>query len=311
MQDGLEKAIELINDFLEEDFFKEDSLKERIKNLETFSFLNLNTNREYHNIKKDISVYEIHKYGYYNIVGGEPIGRGKPDDYDDMNITRAIHFVLYHDRLPNIRWEDFKWEFNSPDEIPQEVNYRGDTINTFNTLINEGEYKEFFKDIENGDNLIKKIEDFLYLAFSVGNFMLLPNKKSPKYYNNTLNQWKGVGSDWRDYFDKFLHFMKEPDEIILEYTKVNSEIYDLSNFEKFIDDNYLNAYIGENGMININFAPHIRHWKCDYTKNKEEYAEFINKYIDTATDRIKKRAETICKELEKKLATYDKMKSNR
>ena len=285
--EGLVKSKKLINDFIG------DLLCGDIKKLDNFSFLNLNTNEKYHQF--EVKPKYIYKYGSYNKIGAKFVPHSyKYEDYDDMNIVRAINYVLYHDRLPNLKWDDFEWEFNSFDDLKPR-DYRGDTINSFHTLINEDLYKTYFEDVKSVPNIIEMIDKFLYFAFSIGNFMLLPNIFIG---NQTLNMYRGCYLG--DYFDLFLNHLKNgTNDKINEYIKINKGICDLSDFDKFIKGNYLDCYVN-NGEIDFYLSDHLKQ-RYSNSYDKEEYAKFVKEYIEKASDKIRTRAVTIRKELSEKL----------
>ena len=304
---GKEQSENLIKDFVH------NVLDDNIDSLKDFSFLNLNflSRDKYIEDKyKDkitpeqtkiygdyiIKTYQNGKIEYYN--------RNATDDYDTMNLSRAICYILFCDKLPNLTWEDLMWEIPHGKFNTIKCNYRGETINTFQTLIDENGYKEFFKDIPNSIYIIKKIETFLYKVFSIGNFMLLPNKKIG---SKSLNTYKGDYNGMRDYSDTFFKCILniENNETINKLKETNSFWYnfkDKNNIKKFIEDNYLQDYFNDNCELNYSFSHHDRHGDYDKTKDINEkyiYALHICEYIDTVTELINKRADRMIIDLKK------------
>ena len=165
MSAGLIKSKALLHGFIDK------ILNGNLENLKNFSFLNLNSDIKYHKII--ISELDIKTYGgYFHKNNGDFTLHQNHNDYDDMNIIRAIYYLLfgYNKKMPKIVWEDFDWEYNVVKPDYNNYVYRGETINTFNTLIDENNYMEFFKDIKNSDEFIKKIEKFLYKVFYYSSF---------------------------------------------------------------------------------------------------------------------------------------------
>ena len=299
-EDGKIKSTKLINDFIVK------FCNNKIENLKNFSFLNLNTNMKYHQPDYNIEIQDIKKYGgyFYNKTREKYTLHQWENDYDDMNLIRAINYLLYsskENKLPGLKWDDFDWEYENFRPDYNEYMYRGETINTFQTLINEDAYKEYFKDISDSKNFIEYIDEFFYKIFTIVNFMLLPNKKVG---SNSLNTYKGrcLG----DYFDRFvLHILKGDNEFIEELLKAN-EFYFQRNNENFINDfitkNYLQDYIDTNNIVNINFAPYYKHQYFDNSssvKDKELYANYIRDYIKVVSAKIDNRADMMIKDLKK------------
>lgn len=300
---GKEQSVNLIKDFIK------DVLNSDIDKLKDFSFLNLNTDIKYHQDEyKNIKPEHIEKYGGYFIKKGcKPTLHQCVNDYDDMNLIRAINSLLYiyeQNKIPNLAWDDMNWEYENSKPEYENYNYRGETINTFQTLIDEKSYKDFFKDIESSGYLINKIEKFLYKLFTIGNFMLLPNKK---FNLVSLNTYKGDYNGMRDYSDTFFKCILniENNETINKLKETNSFWYnfkDKNNIKKFIEDNYLQDYFNDNCELNYSFSHHDRHGDYDKTKDINEkyiYALHICEYIDTVTELINKRADRMIIDLKK------------
>lgn len=292
---GKEQSVNLIKDFIK------DILNSDIDKLKDFSFLNLNTDIKYHQDEyKNIKPEHIEKYGGYFIKKGcKPTLHQYVNDYDDMNIIRAINYLLYacgNNKLPELFWNDLNWEYENCKPDYNEYNYRGETINTFNTLINETYYEEYFKDIENGASFISDVKNFLYKVFSLGNFMLLPNKKVG---SKSLNTYKG--SCLGDYSDLFFNHIIKSDNEFINLLKNKNEKYFKLDFDNFIKLNYLQDYFSGK-EINYNFTPYYRHYyfdECQDIEEKEIYANYIRHYIKEVEKRIDSRADRMIIDLKK------------
>ncbi len=275
-----------------------------IDKLKDFSFLNLNTDTKYHQdeFKNKIGTEQIEMYGGYFIKNGHKSTLHQDiNDYDDMNLIRAINTLLYinskNNKMSELNWNDLNWEYESEKPKYEKYKYRGETINTFNTLINESYYEEYFN---YNKTLVDKITKFRLKVFSMGNFMLLPNIKIG---SKSLNLYKG--SCLGDYSDRFFnHILKKDNEYINELLNINPFWYnsfsDKKDIEDFINYNYLQDYFDNNNKLNYNFAPYYAHWFFDKAQDIEEktiYASYINKYIDIVTDKIDKRAERMIADL--------------
>lgn len=283
---NVKKCVKLINNF------KKEFLGDKIENLANFSFLNLSDNEKYHDDKvkkiyKNDTTREklIKKYGGYYTKklkeGKIYTGHYVIDDYDDFNITRAINYLLYHDKLPKAEWEDFRWEYEG--EKPRNpLTYRGETINTYHTLIKD-------------ENLHNK---FLRNVFSIGNFMLLPNFG---YYKRRLNMIKGnCYNKYKDYADLFFSDLYPDGKLATEGDL--KDIIDLNKdylpqtFEEFCEIFYLEDYI-ENGKPKLVFTKNNIDKPYCYWEKSGGYEDFVEQYIEISTKIIEKRAECICKYL--------------
>lgn len=229
--------------------------------------------------------------------------KGICDNYmnsDSSKYAKAFYLLLWDD-IPYI--ENF-------DEY-----YGGDTINSFNTLFNNGvNIREKFKD----DNaFLQKIENFESKVYCLANFMPMPKKK-PKdaYYQKTINEYRSLGNIsnsetiyyYKDYFDVFLKNMKNIFEVA-EKNKIDEHLealVDANNFyfgEKYINydiktfriKNYLDNYIDKRGTILIDFQKHYT--AGDY--NVTDFKDIVSEYIDVVTNLIDNRAIKIAEALKK------------
>ena len=212
-------------------------------------------------------------------------------DSDDSNIARAIYVAIWADKLPMLSLEN----------IGSGCLYRGDTLNTFNTLFSEnlrGLYK-----YTNDEKIVSKVENFRKICYSIGNFLPLPNKS---ILSQTINTYRGINS-WHDYQDKFLLELQKclnnennKDDFLFELIKENSFYFDYINnsFENYIKINFLEDYIENNEVKNL-FSPYFYHWmnKNITEENKIEYVAFVENYIDITTNIIINRAKKIVKKL--------------
>ena len=279
--------------------FKKTFLKNDINNLINFSFLNLSDNEIYHD-EKIKAIYTNNKTkdqliktfgGYYKKLlkdGAECFtSHYVINDYDDLNISRAINFLLYHDKFPNLEWEDFRWEYKGA-KPRNPLTYRGETINTYHSLIKDEESHK----------------EFLRVVFSVGNFMLLPNFG---YYNRRLNMIKGnFYGKYKDYADLFFMDLYPDGELakdgdFAEIIELNKDFLP-QTFEEFCEIFYLEDYI-ENGKPKQVFTKNkINKPYCYWEKSEDEkgYQEFTEQYINKSTEIIKNSAEQICRKLHEK-----------
>lgn len=173
-------------------------------------------------------------------------------DCDDTNITRAICFILWGEIFPDITFSD----------IGTGNKYRGDTLNTFHTVL--GAYlpdKHSCLGIEksNADNRLRVLANKFHAIYhSIGNFILLPNiAETDKKRAYTFNTYRGIA--YKDYFvdDK-------PQEIFSPF------IYCLRKRQEWTNS------------------------------EKSFYIEHVEKYIISATNIIQNRAKKIIEKLSMK-----------
>ena len=219
---------------------------------------------------------------------------GCPDrsfDYDDTNLARAIYFIIWKD-LPEM----------DISEIGTGKKYRGDTLNTFNTMFSADLSR---CDILSGGNkeLCDKAEVFRDICYSLGNFSVLPNISIPlsKNKETTINLYRGNWNGWKDFYDTFLRELNlclpesnNANEVLAELVKANSFYFlQIDSISKFKDINFLSPYFTEGDTIKELFKHDFYGWKLD----SKAYIGFANFYIDKATEIIKYRADVIIQKL--------------
>lgn len=242
----------------------------------------------------------LEKYNLYNTLYDKKYGElqniGNPEKFDPDNseIAKAIYFIVWHKQLPEIELS----------QIGTGKLYRGDTLNTFNTLFGKN-YKRLNEFGSSNSILMQKVKEFEQLYFCIGNFILLPNISAiPDGYKNpvTLNTYRGSFIRWKDYFDKFLyeleHCMNTTSDIIkdkgLYHLYKANEFYfnKFDTMEKFVTLNFLEMYFPMDKTNLLPFKNGITNWN----KNRcNEYIDFSLKYIELATDIIKVRGNKIVK----------------
>ena len=219
---------------------------------------------------------------------------GCPDrsfDYDDTNLARAIYFIIWND-LPEM----------DISEIGTGKKYRGDTLNTFNTMFSADLSR---CDILSGGNkeLCDKAEGFRDICYSLGNFSVLPNISIPlsKNKETTINLYRGNWNGWKDFYDTFLRELNlclpesnNANEVLAELVKANSFYFlQIDSISKFKDINFLTSYFTESDTVKELFKHDFYGWKLD----SKAYIGFANFYIDKATEIIKYRADVIIQKL--------------
>lgn len=239
---------------------------------------------------------------------GESKYVGDVVDPDMYRISQAIYIVLWGD-LFDLAFENMgSW---NPENT---FAFRGDTMNSFGSLIgreNKKEGREFafracFYDADKNSELWVKIQKFYKMYHNIGNFIILPNRGNCE---NGINGIKGEYWFIREYFDWFM--LK-----VFEYQKrIKQGAKSLTRFENQLH-------------MNPEYAPNfmeIKEWKerfflepyfrgdepellfqtplqdrlkitsaTDSGKKyygKEEYLSLLEDYIDKSMDVITYRAD--------------------
>ena len=264
----------------------------------------LNLVKEFRDEFLHTNIDELANFSFWDVAGHEKYD-GKytgPDDPrfdgDRINIVYAIGYLLYHDsNLPNGL------------TLGDSMNYSGDTINTFRTLFGN----RFKNDKQNGEEKVeslfhfseseKKIKNEFFRTYQkFGNFYVLPNGSKA---GDTLNKYRGIQDDYRDFFDIFLYQLDlclkgraadiDLDSIVKE-PKLNSDFFKkYADIKQFCQQFYLADYL----QIDYNHPKTLNEKKCYWYSfislgiTEEEYKKFAFGYITKATELINKRSKKI------------------
>lgn len=216
-------------------------------------------------------------------------------DCDDTNIARAIYSVVFKDVWPDLTYESIT-----------KKKYRGDTINTFNTLfgrIDRSEIKGFDR-IAKDSKIRPMVINFYTTYHTIGNMMVLPNKFVGR---SSLNLYRGCHHIWRDYIDRFLaelylNLMGNPNDVKLDQLiKANSfafkDYYGLDGFKRLIHGLYLEDYIVDDVPM-VESAGYYW-WKKNLDKQK--YLDEALRYIVTSERIIKRRSLLIVNKIKERI----------
>lgn len=122
-----------------------------------------------------------------NAVLGCPNRRFDPDD---TNLMRAVYCIVFGDVWTNLSLE------NSGDG-----KLRGDTINSSATFFSYPWNDKFTPKWEPSIELTEKIKNFQHTFHTIGNMMVLPDKRIDGW---SINKHRGCHDEWHDYEDRFL-----------------------------------------------------------------------------------------------------------
>ena len=165
-------------------------------------------------------------------------------DQDDTYIARLVMYIIWKNELP---------ELTNFDDIGTNKKYRGETINTFNTLFRQdccGIDK--FLDNTPEDNQLKTIiKEFKKEYTTIGNFMLFPTDTDNNGKNINLLKMS-LSNDFAD-----LYFMSIWKDGLYEYVSnmgnINKKYFEkFKDYEYFCKVNFLTEY-ENNGKPKIVF----------------------------------------------------------
>ena len=217
----------------------------------------------------------------YGVCGGNSF------DCDNTKLSKAIYLLVFEDV-----WNDLSFV-----SLEKGV-YRGDTINSFNTTFGKVDITGGFAGLNRfnpDENLQQRVLKFHSLYHTIGNFMVLPNACVDVY---TLNTFRGVYHQWRDYVDKFvgaLHLLltspqsvnnEEFHQLITANIKDFEPYYHQDGFELLMDKLLLNDCIDQDGMPKQLFDV-VYHW--DKRLTRDIYLRHVNQYLDFCESFIEKR----------------------
>ena len=221
---------------------------------------------------------------------------GRKFDPDDTNLMRAIYCVVFGDV-----WENLSWENSGEGKL------RGDTINSSATFFSYPWKDEFTSKWNPPAELSEKIKTFQHTFHTIGNMMVLPDKRIDGW---SINQYRGCHAEWHDYEDRFLAALYEvltgkPDyeEDLQDFVQLNevdfAPFYGEEGWRRFIDGNILNDY------VDADYQPIIKSkgytwWRSGYVNKQRFFAE-ANRYIDDSTRIIHNRGKRMLDILKERL----------
>ena len=228
-------------------------------------------------------LYALKTFDFFNLVKGKSGQEIYSFDPDNLSVTNAVYYLTLKDNIPDLTMNKIGHE------------YRGDTINTFNTLFGKSKLLENnIKDPE----LHEMVNFFIKKYLTTGNFYLLPNK-APEGYS-TLNCVRGNFNELRDYFSPFLERLKSAlddtnstDNIFLVLIEENKNYFEKIGFDKFIEINYLSPFINSDGTVKK-----LQEEKYTYNnENDNGYKEFCINFIKQSIFIIDYRSECVISKL--------------
>lgn len=271
-------SIKLINDFIN------DILESDIDRLKTFCFRDLED-----------------KYSWPKVKNLKL--QGWKFDCDDTALARAIYCVIWG-YIFNIKDDEIGPHTKAP--------YRGDTMNSFNTLFGKEENNEFSprakskgldEDIESWNN----IENFYDKYHTIGNFILIPNK-------GDINGGRGNFRAFGDYFDLFLleiqYLIEKENSKGKEWFRdrlQKNPFYSQYSMNEIKNIFFLDDYISEEGKVKKFIETSRENRLKIANKSKAEYKKLVDDYISKSEEVIANRADKIIEVLKEELKEAEKM----
>ena len=224
---------------------------------------------------------------------GHPL-YGAPErvfDADDCNLSRAIFDVLYGDVFPGL----------SLATLGTGRAYRGDTLNTFHTLLGrpiEGQPGRFagLEKYSPGERDRQRATSFHKTYHTLGNFVPLPNGSVER---KTLNTYRGTHPVWRDAVPIFLENLRlallgggEADDMLARLVERNAEAFasfrgrdGLAELARRLDmDDYVDT---TTGLPIGHYAPNAHF----VSQSRADYLASVGRYLTVAPELIARRAE--------------------
>ena len=215
---------------------------------------------------------------------------GRTFDTDDCNLVRAIFAVLYADALPGLNL----------DSLGTGRAYRGDTLNSFNTLFGRPipDQPDRFAGLERFDptaDLRVRAAAFHHTYHTLGNLAPLPNRSVERM---TFNTYRGTHPGWRDVFPIFLQNLRlallnapTADPTLCRLVAQNAAAlrefrgpHGLAELARRLDlDDYLDQ---ATGLPLALYDPHA-HFA---TPGREAYLAAADHYLTVAPELIQRRA---------------------
>jgi len=234
-------------------------------------------------------IEELKTYCFADLKGIPPYGVCNGSfDCDNTRLARAI-FVLLWGGQGKV-YEDMTME-----NLGSGRKYRGDTMNSFRTVLGSyenGRLSDKILELGPGEALQKEIAAFFQTYHTIGNFTVLPNTCVG---GNTLNMYRG--KNFGDFFDRFL----------VEYNNVLENNPD-TPFARLVAQNHFPKPLAEMALElfwNDYFTPEgrcqylFRFCKGDASPKREKYLEYAQNYIGISNTIIANRAEKMVERLKK------------
>lgn len=211
---------------------------------------------------------------------------GRRDDSDDTELMRAVYCVVFADAWKNLSMDNLG-----------DGKLRGDTINSFNTLLSPTWKPDFITKWNPDKELKDKRQNYLKICYTMGNMTVLPDRRINDW---SINKHRGCHDEWHDYEDRFLSALykvltiqADRDLDLEELVKLNDEdfqpFYGEEGWHRFIDLNMLEYYVDDDYKPIIKSRGYT-YWRGGYT-NRDRFFKECHRYIDDSIRIINSRAQ--------------------
>lgn len=224
-------------------------------------------------------------------------------DCDDTELMRCIYVLIFSDVWPCLSFETLG-----------NYTYRGDTMNTYNTLFGKPNYHNGIwhpglNKFHPSDSLKKKVVDFHLKGYNlIGNMVVLPNIE---FEGKTINRYRGCNHT-HDFFDRFLYdlksaLIKAPDCDITLHNLVKANALYLYPFLNQSGFKVLSSKLFFEDYLDSDLNPVVSskafyYWIKDVTS--EAYLGEADRYIDFANKTIEHRGRHMLKILKDQLCIF-------
>ncbi|HOU20678.1 MAG: hypothetical protein KBC66_02055 [Kiritimatiellae bacterium] len=245
-------------------------------------------------------------------LAGHPLygAPGSTFDADDCNLVRALFDVLYAEALPGLALP----------AIGTGRAYRGDTLNTFHTLLGRPipDQPGRFTGLERhrpSDDLRARAAAFHRTYHTLGNLAPLPNRSLGRL---TFNTYRGTHPEWRDAFPAFLQNLRlalladsAADPTLCRLVELNAEAFrefrapdGLARFAQRLDlDDYVEP---ATGLPIPHYAPNAHF----LPQSDADYLASADRYLAIAPVLIQRRAQRMIVRLRRLLPNGHNQEDN-
>lgn len=217
-------------------------------------------------------------------------------DCDNTALAQAIYVVLWGHIYDVEEGDIGSWSSNEKFTH----NYRGDTINSFNSLFGEIPYMHRAKihHLDEDIELWEQILGFSWIYHTIGNFILLPNKSN-------LNCERGKKGDYFDLFLLDIHKYKNDVNYADGVDAIKENGFLLGDFEELKSVFYLEPFYDNNRPKNLyNMSRKERRIQI-LNKNEGQYLKLVHEYLKTSKEIIINRSNQMIDELKSALHIGD------
>ena len=232
---------------------------------------------------------ELARFDFAQLRGDKKYGvcSGSSFDCDNTILSKAIYLLVFEDV-----WNDLT-SFSLENGM-----YRGDTINSFNTIFGRAATTGGFVGLNRfnpDESMQQRVLKFHSLYHTIGNFVILPNARVA---GHSLNTFRGLHYQWKDYIDKFIgaiHLLltnsqdsnnERFHQLISANIKDFEPYYHQEGFELLMDKLLLNDCINQEGKPKQLFEV-VFHWDKQLTRDM--YLKHVNQYLNFSESFIEKR----------------------